>query len=258
MGLLRIVHLEINDADAKLVSAELKNSAIECELIRARSLSELTTELAQRPVDIVLADRPGPAADGLRALAVARENVPGVPFIFVCGTDEPDQVGESLRAGATDFILKDQLPRLVPSIRRVIQEARTQRDLQNVRRELLRHAELLDLANDAIVISDSEGKISYWNRGAERMYGWSREEATGRDVHELLQTGPPEQLASVLRDIAGGTPLGRRDPPDSPGRLGDRRLDWLDPAGQRSRGLFASTQYRCDQSDRCGGSIAPE
>ncbi len=122
MGLLQIVHLETNDADAELVRAELKNSAIECELIRARSLPELTSELAQRSVDIILADRPGPADDGLRALTVAREKVPGVPFIFVCGADDSDQVGESLRAGATDFILKDHLSRLVPSIRRVIQE----------------------------------------------------------------------------------------------------------------------------------------
>ena len=201
MGLLQIVHLETNDADAELVGAELRNSAIECELIRARSLGELTSELARRPVDIVLAERHGSTVDGLRALAVAREKVPGVPFIFVCGSAHSDQVGESLRAGATDFILKDHLPRLVPSIRRVIQEAHTQRDLQNVRRELLRHAELLDLANDAIVISDSEGMISYWNRGAERMYGWSREEATGRDVHTLLQTGPPDQLAAVMRTL---------------------------------------------------------
>ena len=201
MDLLQIVHLETNDADAELVGAELRNSAIECELIRARNLRELTSELAQRPVDIVLAERHGSTVDGLRALAVAREKVPGVPFIFVCGSAHADQVGESLRAGATDFILKDHLPRLVPSIRRVIQEAHTQRDLQNVRRELLRHAELLDLANDAIVISDSGGKISYWNRGAERMYGWSREEATGRDVHTLLQTGPPEQLAAVMRTL---------------------------------------------------------
>ena len=68
-------------------------------------------------------------------------------------------------------------------------------------RELLRHAELLDLANDAIVISDADGKISYWNRGAERLYGWSREEATGREVHTFLQTGPPEKLAAVLETL---------------------------------------------------------
>ena len=48
MDLLQIVHLETNDADAELVGAELRNSAIECELIRARNLRELTSELAQR------------------------------------------------------------------------------------------------------------------------------------------------------------------------------------------------------------------
>ena len=199
MGLLQIVHLETNDADAELVGAELANSAIECELIRVRSLPELAGELAQRSVDIVLADRHGPSYDGLGALTLAREKMPEVPFIFLSRTDDSDELGESLCAGATDFILKDHLAKLVPSIRRVNLEARTQRDLQKARQELLRHAELLDLANDAIVISDAAGKISYWNRGAERMYGWSREEATGRDVHALLQTGPPEQLARVLR-----------------------------------------------------------
>jgi PAS domain S-box-containing protein len=201
MGLLHILHLESNDADAELVGAELQESAIECELTRARNLPELTWELAQRPVDLVLADRHGPADDGLRALALARDKVPDVPFIFVSSSYDSEQVSESLRAGATDFILKEHLPRLVPSIRRVIQEARTQRDLEKARRELVRHAELLDLANDAIVISDAAGKISYWNRGAERMYGWSREEATGCDVHTLLQTGPPEQLAVVLQSL---------------------------------------------------------
>ena len=58
----------------------------------------------------------------------------------------------------------------------------------------MQHAELLDLANDAIVISDAAGKISYWNRGAERMYGWSREEAAGRNVHELLKTRSAKTL----------------------------------------------------------------
>ena len=201
MGLLQIVHLETDDADAELVGAELKGNAIECELIRARTLPDLADELARRPIDIVLSDRRGAGFDGLRALALARKEVSGVPFIFVSGTEASDDLSESLRAGATDFILKGHLPKLVPSIRRVLQEARTQRDLENVRRELLRHAELLDLANDAIVISDAKRKISYWNRGAERLYGWSRKEVTGCDVHDLLQTGPPEQLAAVMQTL---------------------------------------------------------
>ncbi|HXA08870.1 MAG TPA: response regulator [Chthoniobacterales bacterium] len=201
MGLLRIVHLETDDADAELVRAELQTGAVECELIRVRSVRALLEEITQRPVDIILAERHGPGYDGLRALSMAREKRPGVPFIFVSRTDDSGQVGESLGAGATDFIRKEHLPRLVPSLRRVIHEAHTQRDLQKVRQELLQHAELLDLANDAIVISDAAGKISYWNRGAERMYGWAREEAAGRDVHALLQSGPPEALVKVIRAL---------------------------------------------------------
>ncbi len=201
MGLLQIVHLETSDADAALVHAELKKSGLEGELVRVRSLPELAEELTQRTVDVVVSDTQRRSYNGLDALALARERAPGIPFIFFSDPHDPEEVGESLRAGATDFILKEHLPKLVLSIQRVIREVRTQRDLENVRRELLRHAELLDLANDAIVISDATGKISYWNRGAERLYGWSREEATGREVHALLQTGPREKLSAVLETL---------------------------------------------------------
>lgn len=192
MSLLQILHLETNDDDVALVRAELRNGGIDCELNQIRSEPELIKGIARYSPDIILADRNNPRYDGLRALTIARERQPDVPFIFVSGSDDDGQAGESLRAGATDFILKNHLSTLVPSIRRVMQEADIQRDLQKVQQELLRHAELLDLANDAIVISDASGKISYWNRGAERMYGWSREEATGEDVHELLKTRPAE------------------------------------------------------------------
>ncbi len=200
MGLLQIVHLETNEADADLVGAELKNSALECVLVRVRTLAELSTELL-RPVGVVLADSGAPSSRGLAALALVREKAPAAAFIFFSGTSEPGEVTEALRAGATDFVPKTHPAKLILAIRRVIREARTQRDLENARRELLRHVELLDLANDAIVISDAQGKISYWNRGAERLYGWSREDATGREVHRLLQTGPPKELAAVLEAL---------------------------------------------------------
>ena len=201
MGLLQIVHLETNDADADLVHSELQSGGIACEVWRVRNELELVREVARQPVDIILADRHGPDGGGLRALMIARRQSPEVPVIFVSESGDADAVSEALQAGATDFILKERLTKLVPSIRRLIQQTETERDLQRVRQELLRHAELLELANDAIVISDAAGKISYWNRGAERMYGWSPEEAFGRDVHELLRTGPPEALATVLRAL---------------------------------------------------------
>jgi PAS domain S-box-containing protein len=201
MESLRIVHLETNDADAEMVAAELRSGGINGELIRVKSEPELVREINRRPVDILLANPACPECDALCALALAQKKPPGVPVIFLAGPEGSERIAELLRAGATDFISKANLPKLGPSIYRVIQESRTQRDLERTRRELLRHAELLDLANDAIVISNAQDKISYWNRGAERMYGWSRAEALGRDVHELLQTGPPQKLAEVMNNL---------------------------------------------------------
>jgi len=63
--------------------------------------------------------------------------------------------------------------------------------------ELEKQARVLDLANDAIIIVDTEGKISFWNRGAERLYGWTREEAVGRVIRDLLHTGFPQALEGV-------------------------------------------------------------
>ena len=199
MASLQIVHLETDDADTARISAELKNGGIEAAISRVRSEAALLQRIARLPVDLILAN-PNCLTNGPgEAIVRAREARPGIPFIFVALSHDPPDIDAVMRAGGTDCILKVSLPRLVLAVRRALEEAGTQRDLENARRELLRHAQLLDLANDAIVISDASGNISYWNRGAERLFGWSREEAAGRDVHQLLRTGPPQTLAEVRR-----------------------------------------------------------
>jgi len=69
---------------------------------------------------------------------------------------------------------------------------------QNLALEQLRQqAHLLDLANDAIMVLDLEGNITYWNQGAQRLYGWSHQEAVGQNAHQLLQTIFPETLSEI-------------------------------------------------------------
>ncbi len=199
MDSLRIVHLEPDDFDSERVRSELKRAGIDGSLIRLRTNEELEHAIAAGSVDLVLSELKGVNCDGLRALRTAREK--HIPFIFVTGDYDAAEIGEALRGHANDFICKRQLPQLAIAVRRVEEEIRTQHDQQSVRQEPIGYAELLDLANDAIVISDAAGKISYWNRGAKRLYGWSREEAIGKDVHALLRTGPPEKLAKVLRKL---------------------------------------------------------
>ena len=59
-------------------------------------------------------------------------------------------------------------------------------------------AKLLDLANDAIFVRGSQDEISYWNEGAERLYGWSKEEVLGRSIHDVLHTEFPVPLSQIL------------------------------------------------------------
>lgn len=65
-------------------------------------------------------------------------------------------------------------------------------------------AQLLDMAHDGIFSLDWNGTIRFWNRGAERMYGWTREEALGKISHDLLKTDFPEALAGIEDKVAIG------------------------------------------------------
>jgi PAS domain S-box-containing protein len=74
--------------------------------------------------------------------------------------------------------------------------------LQQSAQEMATQAELLDLANDAAFISDLENRISYWNRGAERLYGWKKEEAIGNNASVLLKTEFPVSYQDVLKSLS--------------------------------------------------------
>ena len=64
-----------------------------------------------------------------------------------------------------------------------------------------RQAELLDLAHDAILVRDPQGRITYWNQGAAALYGWTKKPGPGQVAHELLQTGFPEPLLDIERHL---------------------------------------------------------
>jgi len=90
---------------------------------------------------------------------------------------------------------------IMVNVRDVTERLSTEKELEKQAERLKEQAELLDIADDAIIVSDIDGQIMFWNRGAEIRYGWTKEEVIGRDVHELLQTEFPEPFQNIKRKI---------------------------------------------------------
>ncbi len=119
---LRILSLEDDPNDAELIQETLEADGIACELVRVETRPAFEASVREG-VDLILADYTLPSFDGLSALRLAIGACPDVPFIFVSGTLGEEVAIEALKIGATDYVLKTRLSRLVPSVRRALKEA---------------------------------------------------------------------------------------------------------------------------------------
>ena len=120
---LRILHLEGDPLDAALVEELLQREGVVCHVVRVDTEAAFVRGLDEGAVDVVLADLTLASFDGLSALSVTRKKHPELPFIFVSGTLREDVAVDVLRNGATDYVLKERLSHIVPSVRRAVAEA---------------------------------------------------------------------------------------------------------------------------------------
>lgn len=123
MNPYRILHLEDNPVDAMVIHSHLASSGLDFEIMRLETQADYLTALENKSFTLILADYTLPFFDGLKALGMAREKCPHTPFIFLSGTIGDDLAVETLKNGATDYVLKSCLGRLVPVITRAIKEA---------------------------------------------------------------------------------------------------------------------------------------
>jgi PAS domain S-box-containing protein len=151
---LRFLLLEDNPLDADAIKATLRDRGIDCELLRVETRSNFIKALSSDAFDLILADYALPGFDGLSALSIARDKSPEVPFIFLSGSLSQESVItsasiedsiEALKSGATDYVFKQQLGRLVPCIQRALREAKERQCLKRAELMLVEQKQLLEL-----------------------------------------------------------------------------------------------------------------
>ena len=201
---MRILNLEDSANDAELNKATLTARWPECQVVRTANREEFVAALEQGGFDIILSDFTLPGFGGRQALDLAREKRPEVPFLFVSGTIEEDTAVETLKSGATDFILKHRLVRLIPSIERALREvevrAERQRAEESMRQSEHKYREVFDCLSDAAFLADeASGKIIDTNRRAEALLGCTRAQILGSKQSRFLALEKSRPCAAGAR-----------------------------------------------------------
>jgi PAS domain S-box-containing protein len=177
--LLALLLVEDNQDDAALLERHLRRNGFAPRITRVETAAEMSAALATDPPDIVIADYNLPKFSGPDALIMTRQSGHDVPFIMMSGAISEETAVESMRAGAQDYVTKQNLARLIPVMERELREASARRSRVAAERALAvseaRFHHLVDAMPLSLLISQSNGRITYANAAAERLLGYPEE-----------------------------------------------------------------------------------
>jgi PAS domain S-box-containing protein len=208
-GPLRVLIVEDSADDTLLIAAALERGRLDPVFERVETAEGMKTALDRHDWDVIICDYSMPKLTGPQALGIYRQRGLDIPFIAVSGTVGEERVAEMIKAGAHDYVLKSNLNRLPPAVKqelRAAQERRGRRQAETIAGYL---ASIVESCDDAIVGKTLEGVVVSWNRGAERLYGYTAEEMIGRSVSVLISPNRPEELPDILETIKRGEGVDR-------------------------------------------------
>ncbi len=171
---LKVLVVEDSESDAALIARLLEKADYEVQWRRIETAGDMREALARQPWDVVISDYHLPQFDAPAALATLQETGLDIPFIAVSGTIGEETAAGLMKAGAQDYLKKENLARLAPVVGREIGEARD-RALRRQTTAALRESEtrfktLVEMAPEAIFI-ETNGRIAYANVAAQRLTG---------------------------------------------------------------------------------------
>lgn len=200
---LRILILEDVAADAELMAHELRKEGIDFTVKVVDTKDDFERSLEEYSPDLILSDYSLPSYDGISAMEMAKNRCSEAPFIFVTGAMGEERAIETLKNGATDYVLKDNLSRLAPAVNRAVREAEDRIERQRAE-EALRDSEqlyrtLVQTSPEAVTMTDLEGRIIFVSPRALELHGSDdADDLLGRSAVELIAV---EEHEKAIRNL---------------------------------------------------------
>jgi PAS domain S-box-containing protein len=197
---LRVLNVEDSEPDLALLTRHLSLAGYDVVSERVDTADAMRTALEAGEWDVILCDYAMPQFDALGALKILKEKGLDTPFIIISGTVGEETAVEAMRAGAHDYLMKDNLVRLAPTIERELLEAENRRARRQAEASLSKsegqHRRLLDTAYEGVWVFDAELQTTYVNQRLTEMLRVRPEEMIGHSALDFLD---PESRADVGR-----------------------------------------------------------
>ena len=221
-----VLLIEDNPGDARLLREVFREQESRgTELAIVETMREAEAHVAAHAIDVILLDLGLSDAQGMEAVRRARAAAPSVPIVILTGLNDEAAASQALAEGAQDYLVKGQLD-TYGNTRGLLHALRCAIDRKNIEDALFVEKEraevTLNCIGDAVICTDIAGDITFLNIVAEKMTGWSRQEAAGRPMAEVFrilnavsrEAAPATAAMAAGRDMSGRLPhaiLIRRD-----------------------------------------------
>jgi len=211
---LAVLIVEDSENDMQLIVHLLKKAGYEVIFERVETAEQMYSELEKRTWDIVISDYSLPQFDGRAALELLKEKQPDIPFIVVSGVMGEETAVAMMKAGAHDYLIKDNLARLAPAVKRELEQAETRQKRKQAEQDLReseeRYRTLIEQASDAIFVANPDGQYVDVNSAGCKLLGYTREEILQLMMHDVT-TPSPEETSRLKELQEGKTVLSERE-----------------------------------------------
>jgi two-component system, cell cycle sensor histidine kinase and response regulator CckA len=189
----RILVNEDSDIDFKLLQAEFKRAQFACELRQVGTRDQFITALPEFLPDLIISDYYLIGFNGLDALEIVKRLQPDTPFIILTNALNEETAVECMKRGATDYVLKNKLPRLVATLQGVLERRRLVLENIRIQRE---HEQLFRLTPDLFCMTSLDGTLQVVNPAWPLRVGYTSQELIGRPLFTLVHPDDRHALSA--------------------------------------------------------------